>query len=164
MRRFAIHLALALTTFLIGMTTTFIPSDSKPEAPSINSVMSRGDAEDELRVKVFQLQIEPHTIYPMNTYYLSCYNYVDPSDKIMARLTNDKLVRVKKLSEFGEEFDTYPQTGIFVRVGSVNWISDTEVIVGASSAYNMYERALARVYRFRREAGGWILISSETIT
>ena len=163
MRRLAIHLAIALATFMIGTTTT-LPFHSQPEVKSLKDTMHRASVDEELIKRVFQLEIEQPSTFLPKTYYLSCYNYDDPSEKVMAYLSSRNLsLRVRRLSELDRDDDTYLRVRVFVRVGSINWISDTEVIVGGSYAVNP-DNTKAHIYHFVREAGWWRLVSSETIT
>ena len=186
MKHLVIHLAVALAMFTIGTTTHTlfsIRSDSEIKAHEV--AKSRAQEESKITQAVFRHQIgaasssslntyappgtflntyTPFTDSLPNTYYLSCYNYEDPSDQIMARLAFAKEIRVRKLSEL--PLDGYVNDGqgrIFLRVGNIRWISANEVIVGGSYR-NGWNMAQAYVYRVVRDKGGWRVISSETIS
>jgi hypothetical protein len=161
MRHLAIHLAIALATFMIGRTTTLLPLRSKPESTPIKAAISLAAYEDEIQRIVFRNQIGEPPFKREAIYYLSVYNYEDPPDQTMAYLATLNF-DVQKLSELKHDYKTYRRDQIFVRVGRSTWISDTEVMVGSSVTTN-WNWTRSYIHRFSHEAGEWKWISSETL-
>ncbi|HEX8651756.1 MAG TPA: hypothetical protein VF708_13030 [Pyrinomonadaceae bacterium] len=186
MKHLVIHLAIALAMFTVGTAThTLFSVRSDSEIKAHEVAKSRAQEESKIIEAVFRRQIgedsssslnayappgtflntyTPFTASLPNTYYLSCYNYADPPDQIMARLAFAREMRVRRLSEL--PLDDHVQSGqgrIFIRVGSIRWISANEVIVGGSCRYG-WNAAQAYVYHVVREKGVWRVMSSETIS
>jgi hypothetical protein len=166
MKHLVIHLAIALAMFMIGTTadTLFsLHSDSRIKRGELVT-KTLTDEESEITQAVFRHQIGDASSFSFNTYYLSCYNYADPSDQIMAQLASTPALRVRRLSEL--PLDDYMKDGqwrIFLRVGNIRRISENEVVVGGSYR-NGWSAAHAYVYRVVREKGVWRVISIETIS
>ena len=169
MKHFMIHLAIALATFVMGASaTTLFPTFNRtPELKSSEGAAARLAEEVEITGIVFRQQIEPESTPGLKTYYLSCHNYSDPPDEVMTYLVKNGLP-VKALSQVQNHSYSPNVTGrVFIRVGSVKWVSDTEVVVGASfrndGAWSNHDTR-AYIYRLIRGDGGWRIISAETIS
>jgi hypothetical protein len=166
MKHLAIHLLIALAMFMVGTTahTLFSVRDDS-EVKSRKAAKSRADEENEIKVLVFRDQIASISTYQANTYYLSCYNYADPSDQIMAQLALTAPAHLKKLSELHPvPYASFVNNKIFLRVGWINWINETEVLVGGSCRDEWNNTARSYIYHVVREKGVWRMRSSETIS
>jgi hypothetical protein len=166
MKHLVIHLAIALATFVIGTTTqTLFPFHSYSETKAGELVIkSRAEEEAKITEVVFRRQIWQDANAPMSHYYLSCYNYADPSAQIMARLMQSPAARVRKLSELPLDHNyRNDEWKVFLRVGRIGWINDNEVMVGVTyrSGWNMTR---AYIFHLARENGAWRVKSSETIS
>ena len=166
MKHLVIHLTIALAMFMIGTTanTLFsLHSDSRIKQGELVT-KTRAEEESEITQAVFRHQIRDASGFSLNIYYLYCYNYADPADQIMAQLASATTMRVRRLSELPLNDYVYSgQERIFLRVGSIRWISENEVIVGGSYR-NGWNTAQAYVYRVVRDKGVWRVMSSETIS
>jgi hypothetical protein len=163
--RHLFHLIVALTMFMIGTSASALLSHTSKSKSSENTI-SRLAEETAIQYVVFRHQIEQNPNLERNIYYLSCYNYSDPSAGIMIYL-NENGLPAKPLSQL--HYDSYFPNGgeirVFVRVGSIRWVSDSEVVVaGSLRASGLRNDSQAYMYRLVRDDRGWKIISSETIS
>jgi hypothetical protein len=168
MRKIIIYLGTALLMFTLGTFTTVLFPSLKytSEFESNKGTVSRLAEETEIASIVFRYQIEHASNLEHYAYYLSCYNYSDPSDKVIAYLNSNGL-SAKVLSEVQHHSYSPDAPDImFLRVGKIEWINDTEVVVGGSfrDIHWGNRETRAYVYRLLREDGGWKVISAETIS
>lgn len=166
MKHLVIHLTIALATFAVGTTTQALfpsPSDSQIKAGEA-AIKSRAEEEAEIIEVVFRRQIWQSPNAPTKFYYLSCYNYADPSDQIMARLASNTTVPILKLSALplDPDYRNNPWK-VFIRVGSIRWISENEVVVGGSYRDDS-NGAKAYIYHLIQKNGVWQVKLSETIS
>ena len=166
MKHLVIHLAIALATFAVGTTAQrLLPSHSDSETKAGELVIkSRAEEEAAITELVFRQQLQQDTNAPTKLYYLSCYNYTDPSDQIIARLASKTAAPVRRLSELQllSNYRNNPWV-VFVRVGRIRWISENEVVVGGSYRDDG-NVTKAYVFHLARENGVWRVTLSETIS
>jgi hypothetical protein len=169
MKRFITHLVIALATFMVGVsaTTLFPAFNHTPESKLSERAAVRFVEEAEITGTVFRQQMEPEANPELKTYYLSCHNYSDPPEEVMTYLVKNGLP-VKALSQ-AQNYSYRPNAAgrVFIRVGSVKWVSDTEVVVGGSvrddTAWSNHDTR-TYIYRLVRGDKGWKVISTETIS
>jgi hypothetical protein len=126
--------------------------------------------QEDIAETVYRYEIEHFTPVETAVYYLSYSNDNDPGVETMQNLKADKL-RVRRLSELG----TFPitnsgcyycptgETEFILRVGSIRWLNDNEVLVGGS--LRRWEGNVDRAYLFHvvRKGRWWIVKDHELL-
>lgn len=166
MNKCIIRLVVAIATFAIGTSATLLStvfssaSKSESNATSVSRL-----AEEKVLAGIVLNHLAQQDSLPVekSNYYVSGYNYSDPSTEVLSYLTGNG-VHAESLSQLPYDSMSYREQS-FLRVGRVTWLSDEEVVVAGSVRDGGWRRE-TRAYLFRlvREHGTWRITSAETIT
>lgn len=163
MKRKVLHLGVGLFTLLIRLTLAglWFERGRFQQEPSY-PVVSRSTEEDRIAEALFRHLLQEHQ--GLKVYFLSREG-VDPNDDFMRRFQGEVPVKKKEsLSTHGQyrrilDKETGATAGI-VSVGSIKWISDSEVEIGGG----FYDGEVIEYrYRMRHTNAGWIIRSSEFV-
>ncbi len=168
MKRLIVGLAVFCFAFGTGVLTN-VALFSNYIACSVPIEKVRVGWQKDINEAVFRYQIEHFTPIDTAVYYLSVANDSDPGAETIASLKNSKLP-VRRLSELG----TYPttfscyycadsETEFILRVGSVRWLGDDEVIVGGSLRRWRGNVDQAYLFRVAREQATWVVKEHELL-
>lgn len=124
---------------------------------------------EDMAQTVFRYEIEHFTPgAERSIYYLSCYNDSDPEATTMEEMASDMLP-VRRLSEIR----LYPNSGCYycpdgkiefiLRVGSVRWLNDDEVLVGGSLRRWVGDVDQAFLFHVVRRDGSWVVKDHELL-
>ena len=163
------RLALAFLTFKIGVVVYylvfgyglayFIPAES-----------ARARWEEDIGESVYRYEIKHFTPVETAVYYLSYADDNDPGAETMKHLKGDNFP-ARRLSELG----TYPMTNsgcyycptgeteFILRVGSVRWLNDNDVLVGGSLRRWVGNVDQAFLFHVVRRDGVWVVKDHELL-
>jgi len=161
MKQYAVRAAIAFLAFAIGlMSTTLVsaPRESEPPAPE---KVSTKTAEDEILAAVFSYQIQTHSERPQTIFFLAVHNFGDPSQTVVRDLIAKRMF-VTKFSEFSYWETNGPKLPwVFLRTGKIRWLSQDEVVLGASS--RGWRDTEASVFQVVRDGSRWKVKSCESV-
>jgi hypothetical protein len=165
MRNFILRLVIALATFMIGTSATALFNSFRHSSSTTRNAVSRQAEETNIMRTIFRHQIEQDSNLERNSYYLSCYNYSDPPTKVTTYLLAQGLP-ARTLSQLPYSSSKPGTATLFLRVGSINWLSDKEVVAGGSLRSSAWSTCETRAYLYHlvREDGGWKITATETIS
>lgn len=169
MKRLIVGLAVFCFAFGTGLLTNVALFGNDTACCSMPIEKARVRWQEKINEAVFRYQIGHFTPVETAVYYLSVANDSDPGAETIASLKNSKLP-VRRLSEL----DTYPttfscyycpdsETEFILRVGSVRWLSEDEVIVGGSLRRWRGNVDQAYLFRVVRERMIWVVKEHEVL-
>ena len=157
MRRLSIRFAIALLTFVVGVSAATVWYMNRP-------TFSRAVEEENIIELVFRHQIEEEgKSEGVAVFFLSRGEDTDPSDEFMRRFVD--MPGVRKFSQGNKRGDGVTdkrtgERGVILKVHRIEWISDAEVKVGTGTyAWGMGQSGY--VCRVGRDNGRWIVKDCE---
>ena len=165
MNHWIIRIVVAISTLAIGTTATLLPTTFRSATPSKSSAtpVSRLAEEKTITGIVLLHLAQSDPAVEKSNYYVSSYNYADPSGEVMSYLTGNG-VHAEPLSQLPYDSMSYREVS-FLRVGTITWLSNEEIIVAGSVKDGCcHYDARAYLFHLVREAGDWRITSAETIT
>lgn len=157
MRRFSLRFAIAMLTFVVGISAAIVWYESR-------QTFSRTVEEENIRELMFRHQIEEESKSEGTAvFFLSCGKDADPSDEFVQRFAD--MPSVRKLSQGNKRGDGVTdkktgERGIILDVHRIEWINNAEVKVGVGT-YTWSWGQSGSICRVVRENGGWIVKDCE---
>ena len=164
MKQLIVRFIVALFTFALGTSATVVSTALSSRQSSSDAKSVSRLSEETAIASIVLNQLAQDSMVATSNYYVSSYNYSDPSTEVMTSL-NQTGVHAEPLSQIQYESASYYIQPVFLRVGRITWLSDHEVLVGGSLRDGHWNRdSRAYLFRLEREHGNWRITTAETIS